>query len=217
MDRPDYVPEEFWNPESGEIKAEDVFKHLGSLGTQHEELTQQHTTLQSEHDKLKGQLPGEPPEKYELKLEDGTTLSDPAVEAFTPALKELGVTEEGAQKLFGLYVKELERQDAELSKVYEDQRTKWAETSKADSEFGGDKFDETLKVAQQAIGRFGSDDLKTLLEETGLGNHPEVIRMFWKLGTSISEDQTLQSSSGDRSEQDVARLMFPNSPQARSQ
>ena len=47
-DRPDYVPEQFWNAESGEVKVQDVFTHLGSLQGQHDELTSQHSTLQAD-------------------------------------------------------------------------------------------------------------------------------------------------------------------------
>ena len=224
MDRPEFVTDNFWDSDASEVKLEDVFKHVGDLSTKysgletkHTDLETQHTTLQTENETLKGKLPGEPPETYEFKLKDGTVIDGAAAEAFIPVLKELGVSQDGAAKLFGLYVNELDRQDGELTDVFKQQRTEWANSSKTDNEFGGDKFDDSLVIAQKAIAKFGSDDFKTLLEETGLGNHPEVIRAFWKIGTLISEDQTLLANRGAHDEKDVAALMFPKSPEARSQ
>ena len=41
-------------------------------------------------------------------------------------------------------------------------------------------------MARRAVRAFGSDQLSDLLNETGLGNHPEMIRAFAKIGAELS-------------------------------
>ena len=77
-----------------------------------------------------------------------------------------------------------EVQQASLEALHKE----WTEAAKVDKEYGGDKFNENLSIAKTALDKFGSDGLKNLLNETGLGNNPEVIRYFYNVGKQISED-----------------------------
>jgi hypothetical protein len=54
---------------------------------------------------------------------------------------------------------------------------------------GGAKHEENLALANKAIDAFGTPELRTFLDESGLGNHPELLRAFHKAGSAISEDQ----------------------------
>lgn len=148
------------------------------------------------------------PEKYEFKLPDGVEVDAKAVEAFTPVLKELGLTQEAAQRLAELHVKELERQDQALNEMYVAQAESWATASKTDKEFGGANFDANLQIATKAVGRFATPELKEILRTTGLGNHPEFVRMFWKLGKAISEDSHVQGGNSTTTPQPVESLLF---------
>jgi hypothetical protein len=47
---------------------------------------------------------------------------------------------------------------------------------------------ENLAAAKMALDTFGTPELRTLLIETGLGDHPEMIRAFVRAGKAISED-----------------------------
>ena len=67
-------------------------------------------------------------------------------------------------------------------------RASWSESSRTDKEFGGDKLNENLAVAQKAMNAFGTPELRAVLNKTGLGNHPELIRAFVRAGKAISED-----------------------------
>lgn len=67
--------------------------------------------------------------------------------------------------------------------------------SKTDKDFGGDAFDANLGVARKAIETFGSKELTELLDASGFGNHPAVIRAFWKAGKAISEGNFLNSGA----------------------
>jgi hypothetical protein len=68
------------------------------------------------------------------------------------------------------------------------QVSNWLDEARADKDIGGDKFDENVATAIKAIDTFGSDGLKSILNESGLGNHPEIIRFAVKAGRLISDD-----------------------------
>jgi len=53
----------------------------------------------------------------------------------------------------------------------------------------GTAFDEKVGLARRAVRAFGSEDLSGLLDESGLGNHPEMIRAFAKIGAELSSGQ----------------------------
>ena len=84
----------------------------------------------------------------------------------------------------------------------------WAADVKADKEIGGDKLVSSLSVAQRALDQFGTPELKEYLNSTGLGNHPELVKAFVKIGKSMSEDGMVTGSK--TTTQSVAQRMYPN-------
>ena len=76
------------------------------------------------------------------------------------------------------------------------QRTEWREQAVADKDFGGDKLADNLAAARRARDAFASPELTQLLEQTGLGDHPEVIRLFVKTGKAMSEDGFVTGRAG---------------------
>jgi hypothetical protein len=71
----------------------------------------------------------------------------------------------------------------------------WANASKSDKEIGGEQLSQNLAVAKKALDAFGTPELRTLLNESGLGNHPEIIRAFYRAGKQISEDSFVPGST----------------------
>jgi hypothetical protein len=75
-------------------------------------------------------------------------------------------------------------------------RNEWMQASQVDKEFGGDKLNENMAVAKKALDSFGTPELRTLLQQSGLGNNPEVIRFMYRAGKAISEDTFVSNSNG---------------------
>lgn len=125
------------------------------------------------------------PEKYELKPMEGREFDSEFLKTYEDVARELDLSNDKAQKMIDKMAPLIEKQ--QLAKIAEVQEG-WANTSKADKEFGGDKLDENLSVAKQALDKFGTPELKQLINETGIGNHPEVIRFFYRAGKAISQD-----------------------------
>ena len=125
------------------------------------------------------------PETYEFTPAEGYEFDPRTLAAFSEVAKELGMPQDSAQKILDKMAPAMaEKQQAQMEEV----RNGWAESSKADAEFGGDKLTESLASAKKALDAFGSPELKTLLNETGIGNHPDVIRFMVRAGKAISED-----------------------------
>lgn len=147
------------------------------------------------------------PERYEFKAPEGTELGSDVTDAFAGVAKGLNLTQDAAQKVLDKMAPVLaQRQNAQVQAVQQE----WREQSTADKEFGGDKLAENLGVARKAMDAFASPGLKQTLEQTGLGNHPEVIRMFVKVGKAISQDGFVPGQPGAAQAADPKRF-YPNS------
>ena len=143
------------------------------------------------------------PESYEFKSPEGVTFDDAVIGAFTEVAKELDLPQDKAQKVLDKMAPVIASRQAEQIQVA---RTEWASAAKIDKEFGGEKLDENLGTAKKALDAFATPELRTLLEETGLGNHPEVIRVFYRAGKAISEDRFVSGQGGKTNQNDARRL-----------
>lgn len=72
--------------------------------------------------------------------------------------------------------------------VLQQQAAAWAAATRADKELGGDRLGENLAVAKRALDALATPGLVQLLDKTGLGNHPDVVRAFYQAGRLIAED-----------------------------
>lgn len=145
------------------------------------------------------------PEDYELAMPEGIELDKAAAEEFTALAKELKLDQATAQKFADVGAKMAQRQVEAHAKLVES----WTESVKTDKEIGGDKLPENLGIARKAIDAFGSDSFKAMLNQSGLGNHPEVVKFAYKVGKAISEDRFV-TGGAMTAETDTAKKMFPN-------
>lgn len=123
-----------------------------------------------------------------LELPDGVQVDEKLLEQFVPLAKDLGLTQEQGQALIGMHTQALQSLREQFVKSFNDTVQGWAETAKTDKEIGGDKYAENVATAVKAIARFGTPELQAALNETGMGNHPELIRFCLRIGKAISED-----------------------------
>ncbi|ECF6953719.1 peptidase [Salmonella enterica subsp. enterica] len=145
------------------------------------------------------------PEKYGFKPAEGQELDAAALEQFEPIARELNLTNEQAQKMVDLYgTKIMPMVQQQQAEAWQKTTEQWAADVKADKEIGGDKLTGNLSAAQRALAQFGTPELKEYLEGTGLGNHPELVKAFVKVGKAMSEDGMVTGKeSGQRSAAEV--------------
>lgn len=140
------------------------------------------------------------PEKYEFTPPEGQELDANALAVFEPIAKELGLSQEQAQKLVDIYP-QIQQQQAE---AWSKQVSDWGEQVKADKEIGGDKFNASVGAAQRALDQFGNPELREYLSASGLGNHPALVRFCAKVGKAMAEDTfVVPNQGGQRSAADV--------------
>jgi len=146
------------------------------------------------------------PEAYEFKTAEGVELDTEALKDFEPVARELNLTNEQAQKLVDAYPKILAGVQQRQVEAWQKQTQDWAADVKADKEIGGDKLTASLSKAQQALETFGTPELKEYLNETGLGNHPELVKAFVKIGKAMSEDNMV--SAGNTGQRSAAEVLY---------
>ena len=76
----------------------------------------------------------------------------------------------------------------------------------------GDKYNQTLTDAKNALRRFASEDDVAYLTKTGLGNDAGIIKMFANIQRQIGGDSLL-NPQGTQGTNNSVKEMFPNSPE----
>jgi hypothetical protein len=135
------------------------------------------------------------PEKYEFNAPEGVELDAEVAEAATPILKELGLNNDQANSLLPvaqqLVSKTVENTYRQLTEAVAQQRKDWKDAFTADKEIGGAKADESAHLAAkglEALGFAKDHPFREALDQTGFGNHPDMIRAFRKIGELVAED-----------------------------
>jgi hypothetical protein len=144
------------------------------------------------------------PIAFEFKLPEGVELDQAGADEFKAIVSDAKLTKsEMAQKLADLVVnREQARLESHTRLV-----TEWADAVKADKEIGGDKLAENLAVASKAVA-LGGPELKELLNSSGLGNHPAVVRWALAIGKALSEDRLVPASQVAREKGDIADRLY---------
>lgn len=157
------------------------------------------------------------PDAYDLKVEiDGKTVDMDAalVEQATPIFKGLGFTNEQAQGVAQFYAKEVlpgvsqvvQQQTLDLLGMSD--MGQWAAQIKADKEIGGANYEQNLTLIAAGRDAYASKELVALFETSRLGNHPEVARLFLKLGKSLSEGDVTRGDGRGTGEVSAASILY---------
>lgn len=163
-------------------------------------------TTPSKDEGAKAEGKTEEPVTYEFKTPEGVELDSGLADKFKAIASELKLPADGAQKVVDLYAS-VRQAEAE---AFAKQVSEWGDAVKADKEIGGDKLPENLAAARKVIDTFGSDEIRSLLDSTGMGNHPEVVRMLVKVGKAISEDTFVRGKPATTPTKDAASVLYGN-------
>jgi len=157
--------------------------------------------------------PGEQiaPEQYsDFEIPEGMEMNQSLLDIVDPIFKKANMTQAQAQEVISAY-SELEKGRAqEQFDNLTTQINEWETAAKYDKEYGGDKFEESVGIAKKGMDAYFSDEVKTLLIDSGLGSHPEIIRGFLKIGQTIKEDDPSSSTGKVDSNTDRISRLYPN-------
>lgn len=153
-----------------------------------------------------------PPPKYEpFVTPDDIKLDDQRVGEFTNILSELEIKgkadhtliQEFGQKAVDFHIKEvrniLENRNKQQLADWEKTKTGWKDQFLADPEIGGNRFQTTIDSALTFLRTHGGTqeqqaEFRNLMETSGLGNHPAMIRLLAKAGAAMSEGTPLAAT-----------------------
>ena len=93
--------------------------------------------------------------------------------------------------------------------MLEEKRDEWFNAVKTDKDFGGDKFAENAEMAKRFIDKFGCDEMKTMLDETGYGNHPLLFKMMVRASKEFANDQVVRGNSTE-TQMSQADVLYPS-------
>ena len=135
------------------------------------------------------------PTTYNLTLPKDSTLDEGYVHELADFAKSNKLTNGEAQSILerehNLKATIIEGQQEELAEAMEE----WNASAKSDSEIGGDNYDESTILAKRVVDQFGTPALKKALNDTGLGNHPELIRIMNRVGKHLKDDALVHANT----------------------
>lgn len=152
---------------------------------------------------------GAPEEYADFTVPEGVELDAEVLGEFKSVAKELNLPQEAAQKVTDLGVKLAQKWASETQERVAEMQAGWRDEAQADKEIGGQALAENLSVAKRAVDKFGTPAFRELLEQSGLGNHPEVIRFAARVGKAISEDTFVAGGTASQPAT-AAKTLFPN-------
>jgi hypothetical protein len=155
------------------------------------------------------------PETYEdFKVADGVQVAPEAATEFKTLAKELNLSQEKAQKVYDAATKLAQQgqvqAETKIADTIKSTHAQWVADVKADKEIGGDKLAENLAKANAAMKATSTPQLQVLLDKSGLGNHPEVIRHFLKIAPAFSEDKHVRGQAPAGDSKSAEKVLYPN-------
>jgi hypothetical protein len=125
---------------------------------------------------------------YEFKKIDGFDYDEEVLTKVKDFSKSNKLTVDNAQKVVELAAEFVNRDKKKTEELVLNRVKAWDETTRRDKEIGGVNLPENLKIAKAFLKKYGNDEVMNVLRQTGLASHPEIIRMLFRAGKSISED-----------------------------
>ena len=145
------------------------------------------------------------PEKYEFKVPEGMQIDAKALEAVTPVLKELGLSQGKAQKLADVYAAIQKEQVIQSEMALLIQRKAWREDIKKDP-----KWEENTSLAKKAIKQFGDETFGKMIENSWMGDHPSVIKFLSNVARLAGDDRFVEGSRPGSGKKTLEQRLYPN-------
>lgn len=162
------------------------------------------------------------PEAYtDFTIPEGSELDKATVSEVTPIFKELGLSQEGAQKLVDFYSNKIAANAKANQSAIESMREQWRSELKSDPDIGS-KLDVVaaeigkLKVRLPEATRAAFDNF---VNETGIGDNPILAKVLYEFSKLVNEGSHVsgsgpspngQTRSGETKRPSLAAAMYPN-------
>lgn len=147
---------------------------------------------------------------YALVLPEGSPLGQEDIDRVTKIAKEKGFSPDDAQALLEVENEAVTSFDTKRKAEAAEVSKTWKAETEKDKEIGGEKYRENVELAHRVIARYGTEAFKKILDDTGTGNHAEVVRIFARIGKAMSDDQLIIGTGGASPKQkSTADMLYP--------
>ena len=152
----------------------------------------------------------QPHDEIEYNAPEGFEIDDSTKADLSGLFKDSNLDQATAQKMVDKHFEILGKQKDSYEALISTQRKEWASEAMTDKEFGGSSLSENMAGArkvmnsfsQPAVGKDGKailhhegpmkgqqmSEVEVLMNESGWGNHPAMIRVFHRINQAMSED-----------------------------
>lgn len=149
----------------------------------------------------------------DFKIAEQLQVDDETLSLAKATFREMGLTQEQAQKLIDLQNSLALKQDATLTKTVEAETQKligkWEAAVRADEELGGADLGEKMKIARSAATKLGCEDALMVISEARLSSNPAILRLLYRAGMALSEGAYVQGSVVG--EKDLVSILYDKS------
>ncbi len=141
----------------------------------------------------------------QLVLPESLKGHEASFASFKQLAAELKLPAETAEKLiqWEASVAQGNQQSAEVQRA--DILRKWTEQTK---EIFGPSYQQNIARALEAADRFGGPELRELLEVTGLGSHPVIVKTFHQISQQICEDASVSGRTRHSTDKTFAEALY---------
>lgn len=155
------------------------------------------------------------PEKYkDFVPPEGVNIDAPVLTEFQSVARDLGLSQEDAQVIVDRLGPVVAKNNAvSVLSLARQASDAWIAASATDTEFGGEKFAENAAVAKKTFDLFGTPELAKFLKDSGMGNHPEMVRWAYRIGKLIGpDDKFIGGQEALVRPKTAEEALWPNSP-----
>jgi hypothetical protein len=146
---------------------------------------------------------------YTLSLPMGTRLEQEALTDMASFASESGLSQDQAQQVLELASDTIDSFQEATEEKWKQQVNTWGSELRANSEYGGDKFPESVQLVKQAVLAFFPQGTMDMLNKTGHANNPMVFEGLLNIGKRIQEGSLVTGGTSPTGEDlDDATLLF---------
>lgn len=145
---------------------------------------------------------------FNFSIPEHIDIDQKALEDFRPVAESMRISPQNMQSLVDIAIDMHDRAQTSQKEQEETLNTQWIEKTKNDPDIGGVHLQNSVATAQHALQSFASPELISILDHTGLGNHPDMVKMFCAIGKAISEDRFITSNSGAPARRSLEQILY---------
>lgn len=149
------------------------------------------------------------PEDYVFQFAPETVVDTALIDEFKRFAFEQKMSLENARLMAKFYEKHVLGQSKKQNQEQAELLQSMQKACEEDSEFGGMNFYDNMRYAKAAILRFDDGSLAKILNDTGFGSHPEVVRFMYRVGKALAEEDMPKAKESPE-EKSVAELFYPS-------